>query len=234
MKRTHALAVSGALVALVSSSSVLAPRAARAEGEPACEAWEVEYATSGRLSIRDTSMGAGDGDHTVGPGSITLRWSNAGGTNGGGPGAGPVSLVGYRMTEHVVVDAKALMFSTKVTTDTVSTLASPPCAGAAQGAAQGTRVAWSTPMRGYRSDGTLVCEGNMCGKMGAPPRGRSEHHEGPRDVTLAPFVFSADLRTFTMAPVVVSKSDSPKQTTSLSLAGREVRRTCLTQRPCAR
>lgn len=223
MKRAVVLVLSSAALAALS-----APRAAGAE-EPSCEAWEVEYATSGRLSIRDTSMGAGDGDHTVGPGSIVLRWGNA-----AGPGAGPVSLVGYRMTEHVVVDAKALMFSTKVTTDTVSTLASPSCAGAAQGTAQGTRVAWSTPMRGYRSDGTIVCEGNMCGKMGAPPRGRSEHHEGPRDVSLAPLVFSADMRTFTMAPVVVSKSDSPKQTTSLSLAGREIRRTCLAQKPCAR
>jgi hypothetical protein len=33
--------------------------------------------------------------------------------------------------------------------------------------------------------------------------------------------------------VVVSRADSPKQTTLVSLAGREVRRACVAARPCS-
>lgn len=215
-----------ALAAVAALGLALAPRAAEAEGEPECEAWEVDYVTTGRLSIRDTTMGAGDGDHVVGPGTLTLRFEGA-----AGPGPGPARMLAYRMPEKIVVEAKAVFFSTKVVSETLGQ-AGPVACGVAAGTWSGNRLAWSTPMRGYRSDGTITCEGSMCGKMGAPPKGRSEYHEGPRDLPLAPFVFAADRRSFTMGPVVVAKTESPKQTTSMQLAGRETKRTCVSTKPC--
>ena len=88
-------------------------------------------------------------------------------------------------------------------------------------------LAWSSPMRAYRTDGTTTCEGSLCGKFGAPPPGISEVHMGPRTVQPAPFQFGPDMKTFSMRYVQTAQSDSPKQTTYEAIAGREVRRTCV-------
>jgi hypothetical protein len=85
---------------------------------------------------------------------------------------------------------------------------------------------------GYRYDGTMFCEGSLCGKFSAPPPGQSELHVGPNLVDFQPFAFSEDMKTFTMPYALVSKTESPKQTAFVTLAGRQVRKACVQNRPC--
>jgi hypothetical protein len=202
----------------------LSTEPAAAQPEP-CAAWEVEYALSANLTIRDTKMGAGDGTHVIGPGSVTLRFE-------GPVGPGPVKMLSYQMTERFTVNATAMFWKTSVTTDAQSAATPDGCGVVAAGKLERPTLAWSTPMRGYHTDGTLTCEGSMCGKFGAPPPGKSDLHEPARPVQLASFEFAPDLKTFTMAATQVSKSESPSQTTYIGLAGREVKRTCVVPKAC--
>jgi hypothetical protein len=220
MSRALAVAPLAALALALSSS---AP--ARADGVP-CAAWDVEYALSANLTIRDTKMGAGDGTHPIGPGSLTLRFE------GPAVGPGPVKMLAYQMTEQFTVNATAMFWKTSVTTDAKSVATPDACGIVAEGRLQGRTLAWSTPVRGYRTDGTLSCSGSMCGKFGAPPPGKSELHDPPQPVQFAAFEFAPNLETFTMAATQVAKSESPSQTTYVGLAGREVKRTCATPKPC--
>lgn len=195
-----------------------------AADDATCAAWDVEYALGGTLAIRNTRMGAGDGDHTIGPGTLTLRYESA------QPAPGSVRMTGYSMKSFFTVEAKALVFNTKVTTDT-QTVAAGSCS-VAEGTLAKTRLSWNGPVRGYKTDGTLTCDGSMCGKFGAPPQGKSEYHTPAENVTFGSFDFAADMKTFTMAASQVSKSESPQQTTYLALSGRESKRTCLATKPC--
>ena len=213
------------VLALLAPALIVAIAAEHAAAdEPTCAAWDVEYALSGTLAIRNTRMGAGDGDHTIGPGTLTLRYENA------QPGPGPVRMTAYSMKSFFTVEAKALVFNTKVTTDT-QTVATGSCS-VAEGTLAKTRLSWNGAVRGYKTDGTLTCDGSMCGKFGAPPQGKSEYHPPAENVTFASFDFAPDMKTFTMAASQVSKSESPQQTTYLTLAGRESKRTCLPAKPC--
>jgi hypothetical protein len=128
------------------------------------------------------------------------------------------------MHEHVTVTSKALLFSATVVTDTNTKVAD---GVATEGNLNDHTLAWGAPMRGYRSDGTMTCEGNLCGKFGAPPPGTSEVHLGPRTVQLLPFQFAPDFKTFSMGYTQTSQSDSPKQTTYSAISGRETKRTCV-------
>jgi hypothetical protein len=217
MRKFVAFAITGSLVATI----VLQREAA---AEDPCVAMDVEYALSGTLAIRDTRLGAGDGDHNVGPGTLVLRF------DGAQPGPGPVKLVSYAMKSTFTVEAKALVWNTKVTTDTQTT-ASGSCS-AAEGTLAKTRLSWASKVRNYKTEGTLTCDGSMCGKFGAPPQGKSDYKPPTTDVTFASFDMSPDFKTFTMAASQVSKSESPAQTTYLTIAGRETKRTCLHTKPC--
>lgn len=205
--------VASAVVALAA-----APRSAAADG-PTCSAWDVEYGLNGNLKVTDTPLGAGDGVYPVGPGRAVIRFEDRGGQPGG-----HAKLTAYTIHEHLTVTSKALMFSATVVTDTQSKVAD---GVAAEGELAQRTLTWGTPVRTYRSDGTLTCEGNLCGKFGAPPPGASEVHMGPRNVQLAPFQFSADFKTFSMGYTQTSQSDSPKQTTFSAVSGRETKRTCV-------
>ena len=106
------------------------------------------------------------------------------------------------------------------------------CAIAAQGTLVGGTIRWSRPLLGYRTDGVVTCRGSLCGKAGAPPPGETVLHLGPGPVWFRPFDFAADMRTFTMTSTQVSKTESPKLTASIALAGREIRRRCVQVQPC--
>lgn len=206
-----------AVVALVAASS----RDAVAD-DPPCDAWEVEYGLSGTLAVRDTPMGAGNADHSIGPGTATLRFDNA-----TGPGDGPAKLLSFTMKEFYT----GVYFSTKITTD-LATVITPATCSAGEGTFAGGKITWAGKVRGYKVDGFLTCDGSLCGKFGGPPQGKSEYHDAAHDVDFAPFVFSADRKTFTMTASQVSKGESPKHTTYLAMAGRETKRTCVRQKPC--
>jgi hypothetical protein len=215
---TRARIVGTAAMATALVAGLAAPPAARADG-PTCSAWDVEYALNGNLKITDTPMGAGDGVYPVGPGRAVIRFEDKGGQPGG-----HAKLTAYSMHEHVSVTSSALMFKATVVTDTNSKTGD---GVATEGNLAGQTLTWGAPVTTYRSDGTMNCEGNLCGKFGAPPLGSSPIHMGPRTVQLAPFAFGADFKTFSMTYTMTSQADSPKQTTYSAISGREMKRTCV-------
>jgi hypothetical protein len=206
------------IVAAVSAALAAAPGNAAADGQT-CSGWDVEYALNGNLRITDTPLGAGDGVYPVGPGRTVIHFEDKTGQPGG-----HAKLTAYTMHEHISVTSKALMFSATVVTDTQSKVAD---GVATEGNLADHTLSWGAPVHTYRSDGTLNCDGNLCGKFGAPPAGSSEVHMGPRIVQLAPFQFGADFKTFSMGYTQTSQSDSPKQTTYTAVSGREMKRTCV-------
>lgn len=203
-------------------AAALAPRAAVAD-DPPCDAWEVDYNLTGILAVRDTPMGAANADHPVGPGTMTLRFENA-----TGPGDGPAKLLSFSIKEFFT----GVYFSTKITTDITSTAIPTATCSAAEGTLARAKLTWGSKVRGFKIDGTLTCEGPMCGKFGGPPAGKSDYHNGPNDVQFQPLEFGTDMKTFTMAASLVSSGDSPKQSTYLAMAGREIKRTCVRAKPC--
>lgn len=192
-------------------------------GDPGCQTYTAEYALAARLRLEGTPFGAGNGVYDIGPGRLKLRFYAR-----PGPSApARVELLSYEMREHFVVDSRVLFVHAKVTTRT-DTRATPDASGlAAVGAFTGRELAWSTPVQGYRTDGTLVCEGSGCGLSGVPPSGTSPLHIGPGPVWLGKLVFDTDLGTLSMAFTRVSHTDMPKQTAFVTFAGRRMKRDCV-------
>ncbi len=205
----------------------LAPTSHADDRAPGC-AWEIQYRVAESLKITDTVMGQGNGVFSTGPGTVVLRWDDRGGKPGG-----HVKMVAFSVREVVTVKSKVVAWTTTVTSDT-TTMATPDrCSVAAEGTFDGERtVRWSTPVRGVRTDGTLACSGPFCGKLGAPAPGRTAFHIAPAPIRYGAFVFSPDLRTFTMASTHVATTSSPRQSSAVALSGREVRRACVPIPPC--
>jgi hypothetical protein len=196
---------------------------------PSCE-WEVAYSLAANLKLTDTPMGQGDGIYAIGPGKVVLRFEDKGGQPGGN-----VKMLQYTMRESFTIKSKTLFWSTTVITDTNTAATPNACSIAAEGTLDGTRtIRWRTPINGYHTDGTLTCEGSLCGKFGAPPPGQTPLHIGPNPVQFNPFVFAPDMHTFAMATAHVSKTDMPKQTGEIALSGREVRRACVPVAVCTK
>jgi hypothetical protein len=211
----------GAGVVGVMTALALAPGRASADG-PVCSGWDVEYALNGQLKITDTTMGAGDGVHNVGPGRAVIHFDDRGGSPGG-----HAKLTVYSMHSHVTVTSKAVFASATVVTDTDSRAIPEGSGVVTEGNLADHTLTWSGPVRSYKTDGTMTCDGSLCGKFGAPPAGASEVHLGPRPFQPPPFQFGGDMKTFSMGFVQTSHADSPKQTTFEAVAGRETRRTCV-------
>jgi hypothetical protein len=199
----------------------LSPRRASAQSPPVpCDAWEVEYALTAAIELSETPMGQGDGVYPIGPGRMTLRFEDRGGQPGG-----RVKLIAYDMQQSFTVVSKTLFWKTTVQTK-AQTLGVLDACGEPEGVLAANVVSWKTPINRFRTDGTLTCDGSFCGKFGAPPAGESPLHIGPNPVLLQPLRFSGDMKTFSMAKTFVARMDAPKQTTHLTLAGRETGRSC--------
>jgi len=216
MKKYAAAGVVGVWTALA-----LAPGRASADG-PACSGWDVEYALNGNLKLADTMMGAADGVYPIGPGRAVIHFEDRGGQPGG-----HAKLTSYTIHEHVSVTSKALFLSATVVTDTNSRAAPDGSGVIVEGNLTDHTLGWSGPVRSFKTDGTMTCDGSLCGKFGAPAPGSSEVHIGPRSFQPASFQFGPDMKTFSMAFVQTAHADSPKQTTFESVAGRETKRTCV-------
>lgn len=201
-----------AFAALVVTAA-LAPQA-RAEEPAACTVVDVEYALGANLELTDTPMGQGNGTYPIGPGSATVRFAG-----------NDAKLVAYRMRESFRVDASAVFWKTHVTTDSNTTVVADPAGVVAAGSLAGRTLSWNSDVKA-RTDGTVTCDGSLCGKFGAPPPGTTPLHIPLHDVHFRPWTFSADMRSFTMPRTWMSQSEMPKQTGFIQLAGREVRRTC--------
>ena len=190
-----------------------------------CEVWEVDYAlVSGtRFRISDTFMKAGDGTYDIGPGKVKIRFRDGGGK----PGPGTAELLQLEVVTKFTVESNVVGMKTTVETDAVSR--NTPGAGGviANGKLDGNKLNWLGPAHGYRSDGKLRCEGTMCGKMGAPPRGESPIKIGPYSVTYKAFLFGDGTRKLMMPFAEVARSEKPKQVTHLQLVGVETQRKCV-------
>jgi hypothetical protein len=198
-----------------------APHSASADASPAdCGVVDVQYDVSANLKITDTVMGAGDGVYRIGPGKVVLRFDDR-------KGRRHARLLSYDLRQSFTVVAKALLWTTRVSTDIQTRAYFAPSLFVAEGTLGGSTLRWDGQANGVRSDGTLRCEGSMCGKFGAPPSGISEIHTGPSSIALKPFEFAGDMKTFTMPFAVLSESEVPKERTLVSMAGREVKRACV-------
>jgi hypothetical protein len=215
--RVSVLAATFGAVVVIGAS---APTPAEAL-EPACPVSDVDYSVVGNLLLKDTKFGAADGVYPFGSGTVRVRFQN--GENGAPAVA---SLMSYEFDSRYTVHASFAAWSTTVVAESHTTVAR-ECEGAARGTVQNGDVVWQTPVDGYRSDGSLACTGNVCGIFGAPPPGSSPLHDAPPSVKLSPFHFGPDGKTFTMPYARISHSDSPRQTSYMSLAGRELRRACV-------
>jgi hypothetical protein len=186
--------------------------------------WTGSYVLAVRLRLEDTPWGAGNGTYDSGSGRATLRFTK----NADETSPTKVELLSYETHERFVVDSHVLFVHAKVKTES-TTRATPDARGVvATGTMSNRQAIWSTPARGYRTDGTLHCEGSGCGSSGVPPSGTSELHIGPNDVMLAPFRFESDaLDTFHMAYTKVARTEMPKQTAFASVAARLKSRDCV-------
>jgi hypothetical protein len=190
-----------------------------------CAAWDVTYALSGTLRISDTPMAAGDGVHAVGPGALVLRFDD----RDGAP-AGRARVLSFEIAEHFAVHPQAVLWRASVVTDASARAAGDRGVPTGLGTLEGDILRWQGPIRGYRTDGALTCDGSLCGRFGAPPQGRSPLHVASGDVHFQPLRFRSGGSSFEMPYSLVAESESPKQRTFLAIDGHEVRRAC-TLRP---
>jgi hypothetical protein len=211
--RTRARTIVVTLVA-----TLAAPTAARAQP---CHTEDVTYTLAATLQLSDTPLGRGDGNYAIGPGSMVLRIEGR-----------RVQMLSYTMRESFTVRTTTLFWTTTVVTSARSTATPGACPGVAEGVLDGRKIHWLTPVRGYRTDGTITCEGSFCGQFGAPPPGQSPLHIGPEPQRFADFHFSPDMKTFVMPKTPGQKTEMPKQTSHVAVSGREVRRVCVSPAPC--
>ncbi|HVW24233.1 MAG TPA: hypothetical protein VHC69_02630 [Polyangiaceae bacterium] len=182
---------------------------------PACDEWIADFALAARLRLADTPFGAGNGSHDIGPGRLRLRMSKT-----LDPAAAKVELVAYEMHEQFVIKAAVLFMHATITTVS-DTRATPDVNGViATGMLHGREITWLTPVRGYRTDGTMQCEGSGCGFSGVPSSGTTPLHVAPHPVQFAPFVFDPAFETLQMSESKVAQTEKPKQTAYLALSGR--------------
>lgn len=216
---TSALAVAAALVPALSSADDVQT--------PPCNTWEVEYSLSARVELSDTAMGAGDGVHTIGPGTVIVHFDDVSGQPGG-----HAKLMKYEMTDQFTVNAKFLGIGTSVTNDTKTRTTPNVCGVSAEGQLVDRTLRWSTLWNGIHTDGHVHCSGSMCGRFGAPPSGQSDVHTPAHPASFKPFQYAADRKSFHMDYSVTAKSTSPSQTSRITFDGRETRRSCIYVKPC--
>jgi hypothetical protein len=200
-------------------ATTLVAHSASGSNEPACAATDSDYAVVAHVVVRNTAFGAANGEYLLGSGTMRLHAE-------GGRDPWRVTLTAFELLNHLTVAVRAAVVSGQIVTLSRTSVTHDASGSSAQGSLRGGVLTWTTPVTGYRSDGTMECSGSMCGKFGAPPKGASPFHDVPPTVAFNPFTFSADGGTFTMPYALLSKADSPRQTTYLSLAGRLVRRVC--------
>jgi len=186
------------------------PATARAE-EP-CKTLEVEYVLAGNLRLSDTPMGQGDGTYRIGPGRALIRFEGD-----------RARLLAYTMEQRFTIHPSALFWRASLVTNMHAGMRE---GATVDGAFDGHIIRWSGGMP-YFIDGTMQCTGSLCGKFGAPRSGTSPISIPAYTQALEPFVFSNDGQTFTMQSTPGPHTTSPKQTSEVSVAGREIKRVCV-------
>lgn len=182
-----------------------------------CVRWDVTYAIDGNLRITGTPLGAGDGIHPVGPGTLTLRLYTR---------SSRAQLIAFDLRVHFAVNPSAIAWNATVVTDAAVRVTPDASGVVASGWLLDGVLRWTGPVRGYRTEGVLICDGTLCGKFGAPPPGRSNLQSPPVPVRFQALRFDGGSETFQMPYALVSESDSPPQRTYLAIAGRRTLKRC--------
>jgi hypothetical protein len=177
--------------------------------------WDVTYEINGKFMITGTTLGLGDSTNAIGPGTLTLRFPDS----GGAPATGAIQLLEYNMPIKFKKDTSGLVVDTDVVTS-----AGPNGCGIAFGKLETTKLLWDTCMYNasngdsvnswtpddaasgpgcivdYKSVGTVTCTSSN--PLATCMQGNLMDGENKQDETwnqpLNTFVFSADLKTFTM------------------------------------
>jgi hypothetical protein len=185
-----------------------------------CAVSDVDYALTASVMLRGTTLGAADGVHPLGSGTLRLRFER-------GEERHTAKLMSYAVDNRMTVETTVAWIKTTVTAESRTGTQPLGCEGSAQGTLSGSRLVWQGPVRGYGSDGTITCDGSMCGSFGAPPKGASSLRDHPADLRFGAFVFSPDGSTFTMPYTQVPTTTTGSQKTFLALSGRRIGRTCI-------
>jgi hypothetical protein len=190
-------------------------------GPEPCEAWLIEYDLDGsEFEIRNTPFGAGDAVNAVGPGQLQLLFPG----DEAGPKEGEVRLIKYTLQ---------MQFDVAMVETDVEINAGPDDCGVALGARTATVVAWSTPMRGAHSQGTITCRDSefICGAANLP-KDMPVTQDTTVDQPLEAFDFGAaqGFSAFTMAEVEVPNDQAGD--TFLRLQGAESTRRCVRRPTC--
>ena len=119
-------------------------------------------------------------------------------------------------------------FSVAMVETDVDITAGPDDCGVAQGTRTSSVVAWTTPVAGYHSLGTVTCNASelLCAAAGLPV-GEPVPQDSTHDQPLMEFLFPGadDFSSFTMAEIEVPNDDAGD--TFLRLEGTQVRRSCV-------
>jgi hypothetical protein len=189
-----------------------------------CAVSDVDYEVTASVMLRGTPLGAADGVHPLGSGTMRLRFERGDDTR-------TAKLMSYRVDNRMTVETTVAWIKTTVTAESRTGTQPDACQGSAQGTLSGSRLVWRGAVRGYGSEGTITCDGSMCGSFGAPPRGASALRDHPADLRFGTFVFSPDGSTFAMPYTQVPTTTKGSQKTFLGLSGRRVGRACLESPP---
>lgn len=114
----------------------------------------------------EAPYGAGNGTYTIGLGNMTLRFDNENGQPGG-----TVRMRSYAMRENFAIESHADFWTTHVLTDSKTLVTPNGCGDVAKGELSGGNLRWLTSLTGYRTDGTIDCDGGLRVDRGMPFEG---------------------------------------------------------------
>lgn len=200
----------------------VASSTAAAEEDNGCRVSDAEYLVDTSVLLKGTPMGAADGVHPLGRGRMRLRFQpNVRGES--------VKLMSYVIDNRMTVETNVAFIKTTVVAESRTKTLEDACHGSALGSLSGSKLTWQGAVRGYGSEGVLRCDGVMCGKFGAPPKGASPLRDHPSELHFGQFVFSPDGSTFTMPYTEVQTTTPGNQHTFLALSGRRLTHACVAE-----
>lgn len=185
------------------------------------------------LLLRGTMFEIGDGNFNIGPGTATVRFENVDGKPRG---------KAYLLAFEIQIDFSQPPATTNIVGTFGHEYDAGPCGSSAVGNLAGDTLTWSDftgtavgtdlapNAHAYFIDGTVTCDGALCGQFGAPPQGTTPNTGGPDDVRFEPWTFAADGSTF-FTPAFIYQQDA-NSTTSIQIYGAELSRECQSVPAC--
>ncbi|MEO0602659.1 MAG: hypothetical protein AAF211_14550 [Myxococcota bacterium] len=167
-----------------------------------CTTWIGTYDLTGTTfridSVQDfaiTVQEPYDADENMGPGTLQVRFADAGGQ----AGDGPISVTSYALRWWYRVGIPAAFVETDIQA------AGADACGIASGTLAGETATWSPAELAICRQGEVSCTGLLCGIGGSPVEGEPEQIDNCDPLDLNDFVFADDFATLAMTEVAVSE-----------------------------